>query len=76
MTGHFVARSVRTEREEKRGEEALDSERKVEVLVLPRKGQEFLKRAILSIGGRRSNKFSTSYRLFNNWASNQSQLGY
>lgn len=51
MIGHLVARSVRTERDEKRGEEALDKERRVEVLVLPKKGQAFLKRTILSIEG-------------------------
>ena len=49
MIGHLVARSVRTEREEKRGEDALDKERRVAVLVLPKKGQAFLKRAILSM---------------------------
>lgn len=49
MIGHFVARSVRTVREEKRGEEALDNERRVALVVLPKKGQAFLKRAILSM---------------------------
>ena len=53
MIGQLVARSVRTEREAKRGDEALDKERRVDVLVLPKKGQACLKRAILSmvVGG-------------------------
>lgn len=51
IIGHLVARSVRTEREEKRGEEALDNERRVAVLVLPKKGHTLLKRAILSMVG-------------------------
>lgn len=51
MMGHLVARSVRTEREEKRGEAALDNERRVVVLVLPKKGQALVKRAILSMVG-------------------------
>ena len=51
MIGQLVACSVRTEREEKRGEDALDNERSVEVFVLPKNGQAFLKRAILSMAG-------------------------
>ena len=71
MMGHFVARSVRTEREEKRGEEALDKERRVAVLVLPKKGQALLKRAILSIVGlQRKTKLAFVYLL------DQSQLVY
>jgi uncharacterized Zn finger protein len=45
MTGHFVARSVRAESEGNLGDEEVDRERRVEVFVLPKKGQDFLKRA-------------------------------
>ena len=34
MIGHLVARSVRTEREEKRGEEALDNEQVLHILAM------------------------------------------
>ena len=49
MTGHLTARSVRTESDEKRGEEVVDKKLRVEVFVLPKKGQAFLKRANLSM---------------------------
>jgi hypothetical protein len=61
MIGHLVARSVRTEREEKRGEEALDKERRVAVLVLPKKGQALLKRAILSMVGCRKQSLLSAF---------------
>jgi hypothetical protein len=54
MTGHLVARSVRTEREGNLEEAEEERERRVEVFVLPKKGQEALKRdndESLSIGG-------------------------
>jgi hypothetical protein len=44
MMGHFVARSVKRERVGKRGEEEVQRVRRVEVFVLPKKGQECLKR--------------------------------
>jgi len=44
MTGHPVARSVKTESDGKREEVAVERERRVEVLVCPRKGQAALKR--------------------------------
>ena len=44
MTGHPVARSVKTESDGKRGEVAVERERRVEGLVCPRKGQAALKR--------------------------------
>lgn len=44
MTGHLVARSVSTEREGKRGDAEVHRVLRVEVFVLPRKGQDALKR--------------------------------
>lgn len=44
MTGHFVALSVRREIEGKRGDDEVHKVRRVEVFVLPRKGQAALKR--------------------------------
>jgi len=43
MTGYPVARSVETEREKKREEVVVERERRVEVLVCPRKGQALSK---------------------------------
>src|SRR6516164_7933645 len=44
MTGHLVARSVSTERDGKRGETEVERDRRVEMFVLRRNGQEALKR--------------------------------
>jgi len=44
MTGHPVARSVKTESDGKQEEVAVERERRVEGLVRPRKGQAALKR--------------------------------
>jgi hypothetical protein len=44
MTGHFVARSVNTERDGKRGEVEVERDLRVDVLVRPRNGQAALKR--------------------------------
>jgi len=44
MTGHLVARSVSADNDGKRGEVEVDKDLNVEVFVLPKKGQEFLKR--------------------------------
>jgi hypothetical protein len=45
MTGHLVARSVSRDKDGKRGELEVQSARRVAGLVVPRKGQAFLKRA-------------------------------
>jgi len=45
MTGHLVARSVSKDNDGKRGELEEQRERRVVILVVPRKGQTFLKRA-------------------------------
>jgi hypothetical protein len=63
MTGHFVALSVRTESEGNLEEVEVERERRVDVFVLPRKGQDALKRASdesLSIAGemRRFDRFT------------------
>ena len=44
ITGHFVALSVRRDIDGYLGEVEVQRVRKVDCLVLPRKGQEFLKR--------------------------------
>jgi len=44
MTGHPVARSVKTVSDGKREEVAVERERRVDVFVRPRKGQAALKR--------------------------------
>jgi len=61
MTGHLVARSVSLESDGKRDEEVVESERRVDVFVFPKNGQEFLKRAseesLSMVGGRKNQLF-------------------
>ena len=63
MTGHFVARSVRAESDGKRGDAADERERKVVFVVLPKNGQDFLKRvrddSLSMVWGRVGNKNTT-----------------